>query len=43
MFAKGIVGVPAEVLRSIAGRRTDDLPAGIRHEVVHVDDLVVLP
>ena len=43
VFAKGIVGVPSEVLASIAGRRTDDLPAGIRHEVVHVDDLVVLP
>jgi len=25
------------------GRRTGDLPAGVNHEVVHRDDLVVLP
>ena len=29
--------------RTMLGRRTTDLPAGIAHEVVHRDDLVVLP
>jgi glutamate 5-kinase len=43
VFAKGVVGIPAEVLRSVAGRRTDDLPDGVSHEVIHADDLVVLP
>ncbi len=43
VFAKGIVGAPADVLVSIAGRRTDDLPEGVPHEVIHADDLVVLP
>jgi glutamate 5-kinase len=43
VFAKGITAVGAEQLGSIAGRRTDDLPEGVPHEVVHADDLVVLP
>jgi glutamate 5-kinase len=42
-FAKGLVRYPAGVLRSVAGRRTSDLPEGVPHEVVHRDDLVVLP
>jgi glutamate 5-kinase len=42
-FAKGIVRVDADVLRQVAGRRTADLPEGVPHEVVHRDDLVVLP
>jgi hypothetical protein len=33
----------AELLASVAGRRTSDLPEGVPHEVVHRDDLVVLP
>jgi len=37
------VRVPSDVLASIAGRRTADLPDGVVHEVVHRDDLVVLP
>lgn len=43
VFAKGLVGVDAATLRSVAGRRTDDLPDGLPHEVVHRDDLVILP
>ena len=43
VFAKGIVGMPADVLVSVAGRRTDDLPDGVLHEVIHADDMVVLP
>jgi glutamate 5-kinase len=43
VFAKGIVRLGAAALRGVAGRRTSDLPDGIPHEVVHRDDLVVLP
>jgi glutamate 5-kinase len=43
VFAKGLVRVDAATLRSLAGRRTSDLPEGTPHEVVHRDDLVVLP
>ncbi|MBA2280057.1 MAG: glutamate 5-kinase [Acidimicrobiia bacterium] len=43
VFAKGLVRVGASLLRTLAGRRTADLPEGTPHEVVHRDDLVVLP
>jgi glutamate 5-kinase len=43
VFAKGLVRVDARTLASLAGRRTADLPEGVPHEVVHRDDLVVLP
>ena len=43
VFAKGLTRVSAAALRSVAGRRTADLPDGIPHEAVHRDDLVVLP
>ena len=43
VFAKGLVRASSEVLASVAGRRTADLPEGVPHEVVHRDDLVVLP
>jgi glutamate 5-kinase len=42
-FAKGLVRLSADQLRSVAGRRTADLPEGLPHEVIHRDDLVVLP
>jgi glutamate 5-kinase len=42
-FAKGLVRYPAAVLRDVAGRRTSELAEGLPHEVVHRDDLVVLP
>jgi glutamate 5-kinase len=43
VFAKGLVRLDAATLASIRGRRTADLPEGVPHEVVHRDDLVVLP
>jgi glutamate 5-kinase len=43
VFAKGLVRVGSDMLSSIAGRHTADLPDGVVHEVVHRDDLVVLP
>jgi glutamate 5-kinase len=43
VFAKGMVRLSASALLGVAGRRTADLPDGIPHEVVHRDDLVVLP
>jgi glutamate 5-kinase len=42
-FAKGLVRYPAAGLRRVAGRRTTELEEGLPHEVVHRDDLVVLP
>jgi glutamate 5-kinase len=43
VFAKGLVRAGSDILATIAGRRTADLPEGVPHEVVHRDDLVVLP
>ena len=43
VFAKGLARLGSVSLREVAGRRTADLPDGIPHEVVHRDDLVVLP
>ncbi|CAN5573350.1 glutamate 5-kinase [soil metagenome] len=43
IFAKGLVRVPSPMLAQLAGRRTAALPDGVPHEVVHRDDLVVLP
>jgi len=42
-FARGLAAVQADVARSVVGMRTGDLPVGVNHEVVHRDDLVVLP
>ncbi len=43
IFAKGLVRHAAATIEALAGRRTDDLPADMPHEVVHRDDLVMLP
>jgi glutamate 5-kinase len=43
VFAKGLCRFDADSLRNLAGRRTVDLPEGAPHEVVHRDDMVVLP
>jgi glutamate 5-kinase len=43
VFAKGLVRLDSATLLSLAGRRTADLPIGTPQEVVHRDDLVVLP
>jgi glutamate 5-kinase len=42
-FARGLAAVDAAVVRRVVGLRTGDLPVGVNHEVVHRDDLVVLP
>jgi len=43
VFAKGLVRVDALTARTIAGRRSAELPDGAPRYVVHSDDLVVLP
>jgi glutamate 5-kinase len=43
VFAKGVVALGADALRAVAGARTGDLPDGTPREVIHRDDLVVLP
>ncbi len=43
VFAKGIVRHDSALLRAHRGLRTADLPDGVSHEVIHADDLVVLP
>jgi glutamate 5-kinase len=43
VFAKGLARISAADLRVVAGRRTPDLPEGLPHEVVHRDDLVIVP
>ena len=42
-FAKGLSRYGAVTLGTILGRQTADLPDGAPHEVIHRDDLVVLP
>ena len=43
VFAKGLVRHPAARVKEWAGLRTSALPPDVTHEVVHRDDLVVLP
>jgi glutamate 5-kinase len=43
VFAKGLCRLDAAGLREVAGLRTSQLPEGVTHEVVHRDDMVVLP
>lgn len=43
VFAKGLTQLAARELRRLSGYKTVDLPEGVPHEVVHRDDLVVLP
>lgn len=43
VFAKGLSRFAASGLAAIAGSQTASLPEGSPHEVVHRDDLVVLP
>jgi glutamate 5-kinase len=40
VVARGVVAFDAEELPEISGRSSDDLPAELRREVVHADDLV---
>jgi glutamate 5-kinase len=43
VFARGMVFVDSDQLRRVAGLHTRELPEGVVHEVIHRDDLVVLP
>ena len=43
VFAKGLTRYRARDLTESLGRHTTDLPDGTPHEVIHRDDLVVLP
>jgi glutamate 5-kinase len=43
VFAKGLSQVSAAELGPVAGLRTNELPEGMLHEVVHRDDLVIVP
>jgi len=43
VFAKGLSRMGSATLGHVAGRHTAELPAGVPHEVIHRDDLVVLP
>jgi glutamate 5-kinase len=43
VFAKGLVRADSASLVAAAGKQTSDLPEGVPHEVIHRDDLVVLP
>jgi glutamate 5-kinase len=43
VFAKGLVRHPSGRLVEWQGRRTSELPPDLPHEVVHRDDLVLLP
>jgi glutamate 5-kinase len=40
VVARGMVGFDAAELPALIGRSTRDLPAELRREVVHADDLV---
>jgi glutamate 5-kinase len=43
VLARGLAALDADVVRAVVGLRSGDLPAGVNHEAVHRDDLVVLP
>ncbi len=43
VFAKGLVRHDLTDLEKIIGQHTEDVPQGLSAEVVHADDLVVLP
>ena len=42
LIARGLVLLDASVLRTVAGKRTSDIPSNVAHEVIHRDDLVTL-
>jgi glutamate 5-kinase len=43
VFARGMSALSAAELLDVEGKQTSALPQGMHHEVVHRDDLVVLP
>jgi glutamate 5-kinase len=42
-IARGMVLLDSDQLRHVAGRKTVDLPVDVAHEVIHRDDLVLVP
>jgi glutamate 5-kinase len=42
-IARGMVLLDSDQLRHVAGRKTIDLPVDVAHEVIHRDDLVLVP
>ncbi len=42
-FARGMAALDDAVVAAVAGSHTRDLPDGVVHEVIHRDDLVLLP
>jgi glutamate 5-kinase len=43
VFARGMTAIASGMLRHVSGKRTNELPPHVAHEVVHRDDLVLLP
>ena len=43
VFARGMAAMSASTARSVAGKRTSELPSDVHPEIVHRDDLVILP
>ena len=43
MFAKGLISWSSDDLAEYAGRRTSEVPAELPDEVIHRDDLVLIP
>jgi glutamate 5-kinase len=43
VFAKGLTRMSSDLVASVVGRSSADLPDGVDRFVVHVDDLVILP
>lgn len=43
VFARGLAGVSSAVLGSVMGLQTAELPEEVTHEVIHRDNLVILP
>lgn len=43
VFAKGIVRVGSDALQGVAGSRSGELPSDVSSQVIHADDLVILP
>jgi len=43
VFAKGLVSVSSTVLKSAAGHSRSELPSEVPAQVIHADDLVILP
>ncbi len=43
ILAKGLTRIGSAQLRTVAGRRSADLPDGVSNVVIHRDDLVVVP